>query len=250
MAAPAVDLTAFAQSVYLAIKNRYFDDIAGDDGNTFVLQIADFINQYLDELEAEVDPAGKPVNWRFSRQPNYALGTAVAGNSSIDAPTEILNLLSGENRYVQITQDGAVIANFAVVDPDEISNQSNLIVEDMCSIIGSTIVFSRVFTDAEDSGAITGDVTLPIPRIVASVSGSTLKVTNAKALSTVTPKQLLVLGVAKNSTLPDIVQGKLSPSYVQKYNDLLQNAIARNTSSSLGDVAVADDYGYIGGIGF
>lgn len=247
---PTAQLTAFAQSVYLAIKNRYFDDIVSDDGNTFILQIADFINQYLDEIETEVDPDGKPVDWRFSRQPSYALGTAVAGNSSIDTPTEILNLLTGENRYVQITQDGTVIANFAVVNPEDISNQSNMIVEDMCSVIGSTIVFSRVFTDAEGGGAISGDVTLPIPRIVASVGGTALKVTNVKALTTIKPRQLLVLGVAKNSTLPDIVQGKLSPSYVQKYNDLLQNAIARNTASSLSDTAVAEDYGYIGGIGF
>src|SRR5262249_11858518 len=149
-------------------------------------------------------------------------GTAVAGDASIDAPSGILDLVAGHNRYVQILQDSSVIANFVVVDPDDITNATDRVTEDMCSLVGSTIVFSRQFTDEENGGTIIGDVQTPIPRIIASLSSGSLLCTNAKALSLVKPKQLLVLGVAKNSTLPDIVQGKLSPSYVQKYNDLLQ----------------------------
>lgn len=248
MASPTVDLQNFAQSVYLVVKNRYFDDITSEDGNTFVLQIADFVNQFLDELENEVTASGEPVDWRFARTTGATLGTATTGVATIDFDTsQFLNLIAGENRYVQITQDGTVIANFAVVAPDEISNQSNLITEDMCAQIGSQIIFSRLFTAEENGGTITGDVTTPIPRIVASVSGTTLTCTNAKALSLVKPKQLLVLGVAKNTSLPDLVQGKLSPSYVQKYNDLLQNAIARNEVGGTSALVVQEDFGYIAG---
>lgn len=246
MAAPITELQNFAQSVYLVLKNRYYDDITSDDGNTFVLQIADFINQYLDELETEVGPDGEPVDWRFARSNGVSLGTATAGDAAIDFDTTAyFNLIAEENRYVQITQDGTVIANFAVVDPGQIANSG--ITEDMCAQIGSQIVFSRVFTAEEDGGTITGDVTTPIPRVAASVSGSSITCTNAKALALVKPKQLLILGVAKNSSLPDLVRGKLSPSYVQKYNDLLQNAIARNMATGSSDTVVQEDFGYIAG---
>lgn len=250
MAAPIVDLQNFAQSVYRVIKNRPFDDISSDDGNQFVLTIADFINQYLDELEQETDPEGVPVNWRFARQLNYPLGTASENTASVVAPTEILDLVAGENRYVQLSQDGAIIANFAVVSPDDISNQADRVTEDMCTFVGGNIVFSRLFTDVEDGAAITGDAQISLPRIAASISGTSLTCTNAKVLSQVKPKQLLVLGVAKNTSLPDIVIGKLSPSYAQKYNDLLNNAIARAGQTSLATFADTEDYGYISGIGF
>ena len=77
-----------------------------------------------------------------------------------------------------------------------------------------------------------------------------MSTTNVKILSIVKPKQLLILGVAKNSTLPDIVQGGLSPSYVQKYNDLLQGAIARNNSSTQADTIDRDNFSNIHGVGF
>lgn len=238
---PTAQLQAFAQSVYLVTKGRYFDDITSDDGVTFVDQTIDWTNQYIDELENELDASGQPLDWKWVRVGGFTLGTASEGDASIDTPSGINNLLTGENRYVQILQDGSVVSNWAVVAPDQITNKADRVVEDMCTLVGTTIVFSRAFLDYEDGGTIIGDVTTPFPR---------LSLTNVKVLSLVKPKQLLILGVAKNVTLPDIVQGGLSPSYVQKYNDLLQNAIARNQAGSISEVAQRDNYSFIGGVGF
>lgn len=241
MAAPKQPLIDFAQSVHRAIKNRKYDDILGDDGLQFLEQIVDFTNQFIDELEFETNPDGSPIDWNWVRQLGYTLGKAKTGLASIDLDTDINNLIAGENRYVQILQGGLVVSNWAVVAPDNISNQRNRITQDMVTIVNGQIVFSRVLRDTENNGTIIGDVTLPIPRI---------SFTNQDVLTTVKPRQLLVLGVAKNGTLPDIVQGKLSPSYAQKFKDLLDGAIARNSASALADLAVRDDYAYITGVGF
>lgn len=236
---PTAQLQAFAQSVYLVIKNRYFDDITSTDGQDFINMVIDWTNQFLDELEAETTLDGQPVNWRWVRQNNYELGTATEGAASIPMPTAVNNLLTDEGRYVQILQGSSVISNWAVVSPNQISSKTDRITEDMCSVVGSTLVFSRAFRDTESNGTIVGDITTFIPRLSA---------TNVKALSTVKPKQLLVLGVAKNASLPDIVQGGLSPSFVQKYNDLLQGAIIRDGATSLSSDMQRDDLGYIRGV--
>lgn len=238
---PNQQIQNFAQSVYLIIKSRYYGNIDGPNGQVFVSQIIDFANQYLDELETEINPDGSPVDWVWSRQYAVPLGTATTGAASIPLISGINNLLTDETRYVQILQDGTPVSNWAVVGAADITNVANRITEDMCTVVGGNIVFSRQFRDTENGGQIIGDVTAPLPRMSA---------TNAKVLSIVKPKQLLILGVAKNASLPDIVQGKLSPSFVQRYNDLLTNAIARNNASARSDTAVSENYSYISGIGF
>ena len=243
---PQAQFNAFAQSVYLVIKNRYFDDLTSTDGITYVAEVVDWTNQFIDELEAEVDAEGNPVDWNWVRQAAYPLGTAAVGTSIIDKPSEINNVVVGEQRYVQVTVNGTVVSNFSVVSPSDIDNFSGDIIPDMCTVIGSSIVFSRAFRANEDGGAITGDATLPLPRVTTN-NGIPV---NIKILTTVIPKQLLILGVAKNASLPDIVQGGLSPSYAQKYNDLLQNAILRNARSSLSNIIQREDFSNISGIGF
>lgn len=243
---PTQQLQAFAQSVYLAIKNRYYDDLTTSDGQTFLQQIIDFTNQFIDEIETEVDGNGDPLDWVWMRQNGYELGTAnyVAGAlasvpNTIPIPSAINNLLNDDNRYVQIVVNGVVVSNWTVASANDLVDRSGRLVPDMVAVVGSNIEFSRPFKPLEAGGTIIGDVTLPLPRVTWTqpAGGANLVVTNAKILTTVKPKQLLVLGVAKNSTLPDIVKGVLSPSYVQKYNDLLQNAIARNVASSVADSA-------------
>lgn len=237
---PTVQLQTFAQSIYLTIKNRYFDDIAGEDGQTYIAQVIDWTNMFLDELENTVEPdTSQLVNWWFARQNGFTLGTATQGAASITLPTAIDRLLTEEQRYVQIQQDGTTISNWAVVHPKDISSRSDRVVEDMCAVVGTSLVFSRAFKDTEQNGTIIGDVVTSLPRLSA---------TNIKLLSIVKPKQLLILGVAKNATLPDIVQGGLSPSYTQKFTDLMQSAITRSMASSVAPVAARDDYGSIGGI--
>lgn len=237
---PTKQIEAFAQSIYLAIKNRYYDDIEGEDGQNYVAQIIDHTNMYVDELENIVNPSdGQLVDWWFNRTNGYELGTATEGGAGIVIPSEVDRLLVDESRYVQVSQDGAIISNWAVVAPKDITNRADRIVEDMCAVVGDSVVFSRAFRNTEATGDVIGDVVLKLPRISA---------TNVKLLTQVRPKQLLILGVAKNITLPDIVQGKLSPSYVQKYNDLLTGAIARSTASSAGQMATRDTYGHIRGV--
>lgn len=238
---PKAQLEAITQSVYLVIKGRYFDDISGEDGLVLQAQTMDWCNMFLDELENETDTEGKPLDWRWVRQQGATIGTAVEDASSITAPATMLNLLADEGRYVQIKVDGTVVSHWAVVAPDQITNKSDRITEDMVTFTGTTISFSRAFKDYENGGTIVGDITTSFPRLTKN---------NVTVLSLVKPKSLLILGIAKNASLPDIVQGGLSPSYAQKYSDLLNNAIARNETGTVGDTAQRDDYSYIGGVGF
>lgn len=245
---PKAQLTAFAQQVYLVIKNRRFDDVDSEDGQQWLADNADWINMFIDELESEVDNEGQPVDWKFSRALAFELGTATEGGASIDVPSGMNFLIADENRYVQVLQDGSAVSNWAVVDPKQITNKTDRVTEDMCAQVGDSIVFSRVFKESEAGGTIVGDVTVPIPRVVVKMSAdaSVLTVTNVKVLSLVVPTLLLTLGVAKNATLPDIVQGSLSPNYAQKYTTLLNNAILRNNASSQADTVVRENYSGIG----
>lgn len=245
------DFTTFAQSVRLIIKNQYFDGVSTTDGQTFLAMTADWCNMFLDELETETGPDGQPVDWTWARTNGETLGRARLGKASIDFdPTEFLNLIAEQNRYVQVVNGGAVVSNFAVVSPAQITNKTDRVTEDSCALVGTTIVFSRAFKDYEDGGIIIGDVTAPLPRIVYAVDATSgaFSVSNVDLLTTVRPALLLKLGVAKNNTLPDIVQGGLSPSYAQKYNDLLQGAIARSLTSSQGDTAARDNYSGVAGV--
>lgn len=238
---PTDQITAFAQQVYLVIKNRYYDDIGSADGQTYIDQVIDWTNMFLDELETTVDNNGEPVDWKFARQFGYALGTAQAGAASLTLPSAVKEVMADEQRYVTIEQDGTPVSYWAVVAPGSISSIANRITEDMVSQIGSTLVFSRELRDTEQGGSIQGDVTINLPRMTQN---------SAKILTTIKPKLLLTLGVAKNATLPDIVQGRLAPSYAQKFDALMTAAIARNNSGAIGDVAQRDDYSHIRGIGF
>lgn len=237
---PTQQLQAFTQSVYLVIKGRHFDDITSEDGVTLVAQTIDWTNMYIDELETELDNEGRPINWTWARSLGASLGTATEGEASVSFDTNTYSgLIAEEGRYVQILQDNAVISNWAVVSIDQITDKTDRVTEDMVALVGTTLVFSRNFKDTEDGGDIIGDVMTPLPR---------LSLTNINVLKLVKPKLLLILGVAKNASLPDIVKGSLSPSYAQKYSDLLKNAIAKAGASSRSDKASRDDYADVRGV--
>jgi hypothetical protein len=238
------DLQAFTNKVYLVIKGRYFDDLTSDDGINLINQTIDWANMFIDELETETDAAGQPVDWNFARSTSENLGKARLGKSTVDFDSSFNNLIAESGRYVQVTVGGQVVSNFSVVAPAQITNRADRATNDMVSLVGNTLIFSRPFRDFENGGTITGDVTVPIPRI-SLTDVSVLNGDNA-----ITPQQLLILGTAKNASLPDIVQGGLSPSYAQRYNDLLDNAKARNSTSSHPDIITRDDLSYISGVGF
>lgn len=246
---PLQQLQKFTQSVYLIIKGRYFDDIATEDGTTLVEQTVDWANMFIDELESETNPDDTPTDWKFKRVLDFNLGTVTQGGASVPIPNTVDFVLTDENRYVQITQDGSVVSNWAVVAPNQITNRSNRITEDTCTQIGKTLTFSRAFHDYEDGGTVTADVSAPLPPMTYTIAtDGTLNPTNIKLLTIVKPLTLLKLGVAKNASLPDIVQGGLSPSYAQKYGNLLAGAKARNNAGSIADEAQRDDLSGVRGV--
>lgn len=233
-------LTAFAQSVYLAIKNRYFDDIAGADGQDYIAQVIDWTNQYLDEFETIVDSFSQPVPWNFMRTNSLPLGSAATGITAIDLPDGILHLIATPKRPVTITVAGKVVSSWTLVRPNQFDATST---NRYATQVGDALYFNQPLVDAENGGTIAADVTSSLTRIDSVDTDDTV-------LTLVKPRQLLVLGVAKNSSLPDIVQGGLSPSFVQKYNDLLTSAILFNNASATADMADREDFSFISGVGF
>ena len=242
----------------MMIKDRYFDDLTSVDGQVFLSQTVDWLNMFIDELEYELDSDGQPIDWIWVRVPNQTLGVASTGLNFIAWDSvSFNNLITGTERFVQILSpvDGVTpVANFTVVNPSEMSNDSLRNNLDMCTLVNGNIVFSRNFVSAENGGTIQGDVTTYLPRLQTGISTSganngQLIATNADIFKTVKPLTLLKLGTVKNAILPDIVKGGLQPSYVQKYNDLLTNAINRSMDSSLSPTADYDDYGAVRGVG-
>lgn len=231
-------LTAFAQSVYLTIKNRYYDDIEDTDGQTLISQVIDWANLYFDELENTLDSSGRPVYWNWLLTPNDNLGTVSSGVTSITLPGSVRDLVALPGRTIEIQVAGKTVGTWSVVYPGQMGRNS---VEKTVAKVGGLLVFSQPVSDYENGGTVVGDAVGSIPRLSDS---------NEQALSLVKPRQLLVLGVAKNASLPDIVQGGLSPSFVQKYNDLLQSAIQFNNFSSQADTNTQEDFGFITGVGF
>lgn len=236
------DLRAYTNRVYLVIKGRYFDDLTSEDGLNLVNQTIDWTNMFIDELETETTPDGKAIDWWFTRQNDATLGKARLGKKVIDWDTDNNNLIVDEQRYVLITVNGQVVSSWSPVAASQLGNQPGRVVPDRVARVGQQLVFSRVFTAAENGGTITGDVTVPIPR---------LSLTNVDALTgenAVVPQQLLILGAAKDASLPDIVKGKLSPSYAQRYANLLEGAKARSAASSNADTAQRDNYSNVRGV--
>lgn len=222
----------FAQSVYLTQNNRYFDDIDSDDGTQFVNQVVDWTNLLLDELELEAD-------WIYTRENDSDVGSVTIATPTLDLPEEVRKLVTDEHRPLTIQQDGIVISTWDVVSPNLITDPSRATNRDRVTVVNRKILFSRPLKDTEEAGTVIADVINFIPRLTTK---------NAATIDSVQPKQLLVLGVAKNATLPDIVQGGISPSFVQKYTELLEKAKAENDMSSVAEDLVRDDFGYIGGI--
>lgn len=233
---PLERMTAFAQSVYLTKNNRYFDDIDEEDGQTYVTQTVDWLTLLLDELEREAD-------WNCVRNWDDEIGTVLApGQQTFDLPVGTRKLVVDDDRPLVIMHDNVIVASFEVVDPNQITKRYTS-TKDRVTVIKKKIIFSRPLKDTEVNGTVIADTISPLPRPV--ITGPSPQV---DIFDTFEPMQLLVLGVAKNATLPDIVQGPLSPSYVQKYGDLLEKTVMENNASSTSDEIVRDDFGYIGGI--
>lgn len=239
----------FTQDVFLTRFNRFVDNIptsfatvvsvTDTDALEEIAKTIAWTNMFLDELENETDTDGRPINWSFVREDGVELGEVFEGMTDLELDDDMLRLVVDEERPLTIEFDGTPVSTWEVVGPNQVTKRPIPAQTDRVSVVNRTIIFSRAFNDTEIGGTIVGDVINNIPR---------LTTTDATTIDTVVPYQLLVLGVAKNATLPDIVQGGLSPSFVQKYADLLEGVKSANQNSSSANELVKDDLSYIGGI--
>jgi len=225
-------INKFAQSIHLSMFGRYIDDIEEEEGQRKVAQTLDWTNQFIDELEQEAD-------WNYVRRNQAQLGTISSLSQTFSLSDEIRKLVADENRPLVITQDGTPVSEWLVVNPNQITEPSLNPITNRVTTVNRSLIFSRQLKETEIGGGIFADVVDFIPR---------LSIDDVDVLDLVKPQLLLILGVAKNATLPDIVQGGLSPSFAQKYNEILEQAKAENRLSSVSNTVVRDNYTYIGGI--
>lgn len=233
MATNAEKIQEFAQQVYLTIYGRRIDDIDDTDGVEAVEKTKIWLNLFLDELEREAD-------WNCVRENDATIGTVQNATSTFDLPGDARKLVADENRPLVIMNDGAIISIWDVVDPNQLTSRNHYGTRDQrVTYVNQRIVFSRALNDTEIGSTVMADIVNTIPRIASN---------DTSLFDLPLPRQLLVLGTAKNNTLPDIVQGGLSPSYVQKYNDELEKAKAENDAAGLSSEAVTEDNGNIAGV--
>lgn len=242
---PLEKLQQFTQQVYLTINNRRLDSLTDEDGLEAVATTVIWCNLFLDELEAELNPDGTPTNWSFLRENDAEIGTIADADDTFDLPAGALRLVAEEDRPLIIMQDGAIVSVWDVVDPDQITSRNRYPSDrdQRVTYVNNKIVFSRTLNETEIGGTVHADIVNIFPRL-SDESGDE----NADLFDLPIPRQLLVLGTAKNSSLPNIVKGGLSPSFAQKYGNLLEGLKAGNMQTSTANEAVTDDFSNIGGV--
>lgn len=223
----------FCQSVYRERTGKYFEDIGEEDGQNYITLTLDWLNNnFLDDFELEAD-------WNFVRDPVKEIGTITSALQTFPLPATTRKLTVEEGVQLVITQDGSVISHWDVVDPKGIKPLNNTGYDDRVTFVGRKLVFSRSFNENEIGGTIIADVIDYIPRV--STEDTT-------AFDIVKPYKLMILGVAKDATLPDTVQSGISPALTQRYTDLIDRAKLENLASSTPGTYTAEDLSYLGGI--
>lgn len=238
-------LQEFTQQVYLTIFNRRIKDITSAAGIEEIEKVVIWCNLFLDELEQETDPDGMPINWIYLRENDKEIGTIAAPTDTFDLPTGALRPVADPDRPLYIAHDGAAVSIWDVVDPNQITKRNDYYTRPQrVTYVNQKLVFSRRLNDTEIDGTVYADIVNRFTRLVYDTSEGH----NVDLFALPVPRQLLVLGTAKNASLPDIVQGGLSPSYAQKFSALLDGHKAANMQSSEADEAVTDDHSGIGGV--
>ena len=234
-------MKAFAQSVTLAMTGKQMDadDLDSEDGDQFILELVDWTNQFVDEIELETD-------WNSVTELDKEIGIVASAIQTFPLPVGSRKLGVHEHRPLRILQDGTAVSTWDVVRPAMISaRRDGYPLNSRVTFVGKNIVFSRDLNDNELGGTVLADVVNKMPRL-AYTKGVEGTPNDLSILELVEPRQLLVLGVAKNATLPNFVRGKISPSLVQKYADVLGKAVAENEATGTGDVYESEDMNYGG----
>lgn len=227
------EITDLAQDTYFTINGVTNDD-TGDDLIQFQNDFIRAFNRWKDEFETE-------AYWSKLRVDDYTLTTtADTITYSFTLPDEYRSPVFNQNKYLKfISADDTVIASFKMVDPNQRQVDDAWDKPDRATFVGRNVVLSRPPKDVEVGATIVLDVVQYMPALARN---------DASAIELLPNKQLAVLGVAKNTSLANVVKTSLSPSFTQKYQNELQKAIAQNNLTNEIDEMQRDDYGYINGI--
>lgn len=228
----------FVKDVYLVRFNRVID-LSTTGGITEIAKTLSFARMFLGEIESEKNPDGSPINWNWARTNDNSLGVIATAGQTFTLPATVRRIVADEDRPLVLMYDNSIISKFEVVEPNQITRRRfDPIIDDRVATVRRNLVFSRQFKDFEIGATVMTDT---IEKLVP------LSLTDVTVLDMV-PYQLLVLGTAKNSVRPDIVQGGLAPSFIEQYADELDKAIAENNATTTADSAVYDDFSGIGGV--
>lgn len=222
-----------AQDTYLTINGVTNDD-TGDDLIQFQDDFIRAFNLWKDEFETE-------AYWTKLRVDDYTLATiANTTTYSFTLPDEYRSPVFNQNKYLKlISADDTVIATFKMVDPSQRVDDGSWDKPDRATFVGRNVVLSRPPKAVEVGATIVLDVVEYLPPLTRN---------DDSAIALLPNKQLAVLGVAKNTSLSNVVKVSLSPSFAQKYNNELQKAITQNNLTNELDDMQRDNYSYINGI--
>lgn len=227
-------LKAFAQRVILTQTGKHMDveDIDGEEGQVYVRELIDWVNMFIGELESEAD-------WQYVRENAAQIGEATAASLILPIPAGVRKLVTDGNRPLYIAQGDAIISKWDVVSPNNITDMPEDPYRGRASVVNNSVIFSRKLDENEVGGTIFADVIHDFPK---------LSMDDVSLLELIKPQRLLILGVAKDATLPDFVRGGISPALAEKYADLLDRVKDENEASALAGDIIRDDYGYIRGV--
>lgn len=219
-----------AQSAY-RIVNGSKNAATGDALTAFVSLYRDWANDYISELELETD-------WIWWRIQDHNFGNA-SNDTPLTIPEDFRKLVVNIERPMYLVHDGAIISSFLVVDPNNVNNPPETAKDDRVTFIDGKIVFSREFREEEIGAEVYGDYMQYAPEITEE---------DESVIDVIQPYKLLTLGMAKDISLPDLVQGGISPNIEQRYLKVLGQAVAQNANSIAAGHAYMQNFGDIGGI--
>lgn len=219
-----------AQSVYRIVNGS--NNAATDAASTsFINLYRGWANDFISELELETD-------WNWWRVQDNSFGPA-SNTTPITIPADFRKLVVNIDRPFYLQQDGTTISTFLVVDPNNVNNPAGVDKEDRVTFVNGKFVFSRPFRDEELGATIFGDYMQNAEEITSA---------DETVISKIKPYKLLTLGMAKDVSLPDLVQGGISPNIEQRYLKVLGEAISQNAQSVATGTAPYENYSSLGGI--
>lgn len=236
-------ITALAQSIYIA-RHQQQNSVTGQDLTDFLDQTIEWVNQLIPEIQKAKDANGRIVDWNFVRTNDVTLAT-IADTTTISypLPAGVKRLVINPHRDLTIRHDGTVISSFKLVNPNQVLDPKDTDIRDRATVLKGNVILSRKPNITELSGLLTADTLSVIPQL-SHTDVSLLDILD----SDLGIRQLFVLGVLKNQSLPDIIQGGLVPNFSQKFDAHLQSCISENNLSSTSDDVDRESFGYIGGI--